>query len=237
MVHPTSAIVATMRLSFMRRLYFVRGTSYTEHSWQDSNLRPCRSKRLALIPLSYKSKLFHVDSWVWYRARMDTTHSHQTNGKSLIPMSHPLLSAPSAGPPKSVSRVLELVGTAIDLEMKLKATMAELEREVEANRGDLPSVLVSLMRSQHVVLPPRPGPAKARQRKAAAPAHPKNKGGALKARILGLMSDKKERKSKQIVKELGVKNAGSVYSILSGLVREGHLMRPKFATYRLKLRS
>ena len=166
---------------------------------------------------------------------MDTTNSHQTNGKSLIPMSHPLLSVAS-GPPKTVSRVLELVGTAIDLELKLKATMAELEHEVQANRSDLPQVLVSLMRSQHVALPPRPGPAKAHPRKAS-PAHPKNKGGALKARILGLMSDKKERKSKQIVKELGVKNAGSVYSILSGLVREGHLMRPKFATYRLKLRS
>lgn len=207
--------------------------------WQDSNLRPCRSKRLALIPLSYRSTIFHVDSRVWYRARMDTTNNHHTNGngKSIIPMSHPLLSVPSAGPSRSVSRVLQLVGTAIDLELKLKATMAELEQEVQANKSDLPQVLVSLMRSQHVVLPPRPEAAKAPARKTAFPRQKKNKGGALKARIMGLMSDKKERRSKQIVKELSSKNPGSVYSILSELVREGHLIRPRFATYRLKLRA
>lgn len=170
---------------------------------------------------------------------MDTIN-HQTNGKSLIPISHPFLavhSQPNPPPNKSVSRVLELVGTAIDLEMQLKATMAELEREVQANKGDLPSVLVSLMRSQHVVLPAHPGPAKARVRRTSNVAKPKNMGGALKARIMGLMSDKKERKSKQIVRELSVKNSGSVYSVLSELVREGHLIRPKFATYRLKLRA
>ena len=166
---------------------------------------------------------------------MDTTN-HQTNGKSsLVHLPHPLLPAPSS-PSKTVGRVLELVGVAIDLELKLKATMTELEHEVQMHQGDLPSVLVSLMRSQHVVMPPRPGPAKAQPRKAAL-TRPKNKGGALKARIMGLMSDKKERKSKQIVKELAAKNPGSVYSILSELVREGHLMRPKFATYRLKLRA
>lgn len=182
----------------------------------------------------------------------NTTH---TNGKStLVHVTHQTLPAPpertcpgmTPAHPR-YSRVLDLVRDAVDLDLRLKATMDELDREMrEVGSGDLPSVLVSLMKHHQQVVPaaPRPGPVKAKPREPvkSEPAarnrrNRKNMGGALKARILGLMSDKKERRSKQIVKGLKAKNSTSVYSLLSDLVEEGHLIRTRYAHYRLKLRA
>jgi hypothetical protein len=102
----------------------------------------------------------------------------------------------------------------------------------------LPSVLMSLMHPQPAPVlelppaPPRPTVAKTKAKESYS-----NKGGALKARILGLMSDKQERRSNIIVKELKAKAPTSVYTILTSLVQEGHLIRTRYAHYRLKLRN
>lgn len=182
--------------------------------------------------------------------------THQTNGKSTLLSTSLIEHMPPtcesrpvqvhAGP--RYSRLLDLVRDAVDLELRLKATMAELEQEMrQAGHSELPSVLLSLLKPgqpntqpQPVVTvspvkaPSKPGPTKAKPR-TTAPA--KNRGGKLKAQVMGLMADGKERKSIDIVHQLKAKNPTSIYSVLSELATEGHLIRTKFAHYRLKMRK
>ena len=187
---------------------------------------------------------------------MDTTHS-QTNGKSTLVHVSQLLPAPieptRSGLPSAhprYMRVLDLVRDAVDLDLRLKQTMTELDREMrEVGNGDLSSVLVSLMKHHQQASPQaetitatstskptKPSVAKAKHREKTPPL--KNRGGMLKAKLMGLMSDGKERKSLDIVKSLGkAKNPSSVYSALSAMAEEGHLIRTRFAHYRLKMRK
>jgi hypothetical protein len=163
---------------------------------------------------------------------MENGTTNHTNGKShstsLVPVRPSLLGHSAT---TKYDKVLDLVKEVVHLELEHKEKLEELEKEMrEVGVSELPTVLMSFVRRNSEPPAPLP-PVKAKPRKASI------MGGALKARILGLMSDKQERKSKRIVQELKIKNATSVYSILSDLVDEGHLIRTRYAHYRLKLRN
>lgn len=144
--------------------------------------------------------------------------------------------------PNKFDKVLDLVRDIAHLELTHKEKMVELEQEMQAvGHGELPSVLMSLVRHHAAPEPapvppqppkPAPKPTAPRQNRPV-----KNKGGAWKAKVMGLMADKQERKSLDIVKQLKAENPTTIYSILSELAREGHLIRTRFAHYRLKLRK
>lgn len=160
-----------------------------------------------------------------------TTHA---NGKSHVTS---LVSSRATlighAPASKYDKVLDLVKEAVHLEFRYKETMGELAKEMrEMGHTDLPSVLMSFVHTHNNTQPRAPTVVKARP-----PASYNNKGGALKARILGLMSDKRERRSNLIVAALKSKSPTSVYTILTSLVKEGHLIRTKYAHYRLKLRN
>lgn len=173
--------------------------------------------------------------------------THGTNGKSTIIHTSQVPATLSSVRPTIVpeltrfSRLLDLVRDAVDLELRLKVTMAELDKELrEAGTSELPSVLVSLLRNQQpqpvIVTPASPGPTV--KKTVTSPRRQSLlKGGAWKARIMGLLSDGKTRKSIDIVKELKAKNPTTVYTILCELVKEGSLVRVKYAHYRLKMRG
>lgn len=142
-------------------------------------------------------------------------------------------------------KVMVLIAQVTDLEFAHRKAMTDLERELrQLNHAELPLVVINLVRSVNPIVPPHPQLAKTvpvavtkKERiKSGRVQQHKNKGGALKASILGLMSDKKERKSSIIVHKLGAKNPTSVYTVLTKLAEEGHLIRTRFAHYRLKLR-
>lgn len=156
-----------------------------------------------------------------------------TNGKSTLIhddyiVKHETRTSPIKSNPR-YPRVLDLVRDAVDLEIRLKATMDELDKEMRAiGNGSLPAVLVSLMKHQPY----------SQKKSTTSPNHVvANKGGRWKAKIMGLMADGKERRSSDVVKQLKAKNATTIYSILSALADEGHLIRTKFAHYRLKMRK
>jgi hypothetical protein len=119
--------------------------------------------------------------------------------------------------------------------------MSELETEMqEAGQGELPSILMSLLRQKPAVQTPSPvstTPSKKRKgpsvKKVKQPEPAKTVGQDMKDRILGLMGDRKQRRSKQIIKHLKAKNPTSVYSVLSELVRNGQLTRPGYAVYQI----
>jgi len=177
---------------------------------------------------------------------METNHHSHTNGKSTLVSTAIVPAAPDSRPGKQQghSRLAKLIGDAVDLELKLKATMAEIGDEMQkVGQSELPSVLLSLMRPTQPQPPAPASPALAPLAKAHPRAgkktvhHVQNRGGKLKAQVMGLMSDGRERKSLTIVKELKAKNPTSIYSILSDLAAEGHLIRTRFAHYRLKMRK
>lgn len=192
---------------------------------------------------------------------METTnglngHANGLNGhakKSLIETipehEHSKTQSSFAGP--RYVRVLDLVRDAVDLDFRLKATMNEIDKEMrEMGNGDLPAILVTLMQRHQQAIPQAP-PARVSSGPSVVKAAPhkgnagerkqaplKNRGGKLKVQIMGLMADGIERRSKNIVAALKrTNNPNSVYSILSDLVEEKHLIRTKFEHYRLKMRQ
>src|SRR4051812_16413601 len=79
-------------------------------------------------------------------------NSHQANGKSTH-VNVPMFSTIEPRPEREIStrsftKVLSLVQAAVVLELQLKTTMADLDREMKAlGQGELPAVLVSLAQS------------------------------------------------------------------------------------------
>ncbi len=135
-------------------------------------------------------------------------------------------------------KVMELIAQATHLEAAHREAMIKLERELrELSHAELPQVVINLVRSVNPIVPQHQLITRPLKKTSGSQLIKKNQGGALKASILGLMADKKERKSALIVRKLGAKNPSSVYSVLTKLADEGHLIRTRFAHYRLKLRS
>lgn len=165
-------------------------------------------------------------------------NAHHANGKSTI-LPAPMFS--SIRPPlgqdnstQSFAKVLNLVQTAVSLELQLKTTMTDLDKAMKAiGQGEIPSVLVSLMQNARTPQVKheheRPTVVKAQPKRAA-----KISSGTVEQRIMNLLSDKKDKPTKEIVKAINPKNPNVVHTALSKMVREGQLVRPKFATYRLK---
>jgi len=139
------------------------------------------------------------------------------------------------------NRMLDLVRDVLDLELRLKAKMTELNAEMACAGDDgLPAALAALLQHQPIITviatsreAKKPGTVKVK----AKVEQPVQHGGKLRARIVGLMSDGCERKSANILRELKHdKNPTTVYTVLSDLVLDGTLVRTRYAHYRLKMR-
>jgi hypothetical protein len=134
------------------------------------------------------------------------------------------------------NRLFILIDEAVTLELRLKKIMIELESEVKiAVSSGVSNVLMAIVKQTSVrplqvdtvhpgALEKGPGIMKV--------GRPSHILPTLKERIVGLMADKKVRKGKVIMKQLRLKKSGAMYSALTSLVKNGRLVRTKFAHYR-----
>lgn len=145
--------------------------------------------------------------------------------------------------PKKFEKLLHLVGEAIDLEFRFKASMQKVDAEVKAlGENELPMVLMSFVHRQRREAfgvtnshegAPEASTAITKRPNDPEPGYPSYPEGSFKQRIMLLMADGKQRKSGMIIKRLrGEKQKSSYYSALSELVTDGALIKTAYAHYK-----
>jgi hypothetical protein len=160
---------------------------------------------------------------------METTPANGHHKTTPVP-SLKLLPQPVTG--LRYELILQLVREAVEQEVRLKETLKKLDAEIkEVGHQDLPSVLMALMRT-----PSEQHEASGRPTVAPTEPPPPAMNGVMKAKIMGLMSDKKEWRAGNIIARLKL-HPNSAYTVLNLLVKEGHLKKTRYAHYRLKLRA
>lgn len=169
---------------------------------------------------------------------MDHNNGSLVKQPSLFPTLPAAAPVPSLTSHSRFRKLLDLVRDAVELDLKLKDCLSELQREAqEIGYKDLPSVFMSLVQHGAPGLEPQPRADRPKKPTAAqaAPLH-HTRGGVLRAEVLGVLSDAKEHKVSQVNKELEKYSPNSIQTVLSQLYIEGLVLRPRRGHYRLKRR-
>jgi hypothetical protein len=170
---------------------------------------------------------------------MDTTtqaNGQPTNGKAHT-SHHTTIPAPLSEAPTQYDKILSLVRDAVEHEVRLKATLKELESAMGSlAQAELPTVLMAFIKSdrapQPLITVPRasekgPGLAKVETTFYLE--------DAWKGKVVSLMTDGRERKTSAIIKALkATKHKSAIYGALTTLVADGALVKTAYAHYRIR---